>query len=433
MIQREQTDGGGRKEPVSPFVRNPVPDCRSMDAGEIRNGIAGIERGKRTMANLMDYMVWRGDIGFDISPWNDVDALAMANLCYLNFQGIDNDRGWTLAEAKRLELVRETLVSCFEGRKAQFEAMADTVRFGGIRMHHFITLTDEEQGLQFSATCYDMPDGTLCVGFRGTDGTFVGWREDFNMSWQTTVPAQEAAVFYLERAAEMDERPIRLVGHSKGGNLAAFAAAGCSPAVQDRLREIYSFDGPGMDREVFEGEGYQRIVGKIHSFVPQTSIVGMMMEYHRAYTVVKSDASGISQHDPLTWQIYGPRFETVEKIDANAETISDTLHEWLLKTNREERAEMVDTLFSVLENTKATTFSEMMGERLRTLTGVALGTRDLDPESRKAVTKLVGLFLSLGFGNLVERYRLRRAETRPEPGENLSEEDSPESEAGKNS
>ena len=113
------------------------------------------------MANLMDYMVWRGDIGFDISPWNDVDALAMANLCYLNFQGIDNDRGWTLAEAKRLELVRETIVSCFEGRKAQFEAMADTVRFGGIRMHHFITLTDEEQGLQFSATCYDMPDGTL--------------------------------------------------------------------------------------------------------------------------------------------------------------------------------------------------------------------------------------------------------------------------------
>ncbi|MBQ9251534.1 MAG: DUF2974 domain-containing protein [Clostridia bacterium] len=366
------------------------------------------------MANLMDYMVWRGEFGFEVSPWNDVDALMMANLCYLNFHGIDDQRGWTIAEAKRLDLVRETVVAAFEGRKSQFEAMADTFRFGGVRMHHFIALTDEKQALQFSATCYDLPDGTLCIGFRGTDGTFVGWREDFNMSWQSAVPAQEAAVFYLERAAEMDDRPIRLVGHSKGGNLAAYAAACCSPEVQDRLEAVYSFDGPGMDPEVFQSEGYQRIVGKIRSFVPQTSIVGMMMEYHRDYTVVKSDAVGISQHDPLTWQVYGPRFETLEKIDANAETISDTLHDLLEKTDREERAEAVDTLFGLLENTKASNFNEALEGRLRTLTGVAMGTRDLGPEARKAVTKLLGLFLSLGFGNLAERYRLRRTENRTE-------------------
>ena len=80
------------------------------------------------MANLMDYMGWRGEFGFDKAPWNDVDALIMANLSYLNFHGTDDERGWTLAEAKRLDLVRETLVSAFEDRKAMFEAMADTVR-----------------------------------------------------------------------------------------------------------------------------------------------------------------------------------------------------------------------------------------------------------------------------------------------------------------
>ncbi|MBQ8072518.1 MAG: DUF2974 domain-containing protein [Clostridia bacterium] len=360
------------------------------------------------MANLMDYMVWRGDFGFDLAPWNDVDALMMSNLCYLNFHGLDDERGWSVAEAKRLDLVRETVVANFEGRKAQFEAMADTHRFGGIRMHHFITMTDEARELQFSATCYDMPDGTLCIGFRGTDGTLVGWREDFNMSYQSTVPAQEAAVFYLQKAAELDDRPIRLVGHSKGGNLAAYAAACCGEAVQDRLLAVYSFDGPGMDPEIFQSEGYQRVAEKIRSFVPQTSIVGMMMEYHRHYTVVKSSATGINQHDPLTWQVYGPRFETLEKIDTNAEIISDTLHEWLAKTDRAERAEMVDTLFGLLETTKAATVKEMMGERLRSITSVAAGTRELDPESRKAVTKLVGLFLSLGFGNLAEHYRPRQ-------------------------
>ncbi len=358
------------------------------------------------MANLMDYMVWRGEFAFNLSPWNPADALAMANLCYLNFDSISDDRGWTLAEAKRLELVRPTEVAGFEDRKAQYEAMADTIRFGGIRMHHFINLTDVEQELQFSATCYDMPDGTLCIGFRGTDGTLVGWREDFNMSWQSTVPAQQAAVFYLEKASELDNRPIRIVGHSKGGNLGVYAAACSSPEVQERIAEIYSFDGPGMDPEIYQSEGYQRIAGKIRSFVPQTSIVGMLMQYARPYTVVKAEASGIGQHDPLTWQIYGSRFETLEKIDDNAEIISDTLHEWLRQTDREERSIMVDSLFTVLETTQASSMAEMKRESLRTLQGLAAGTREMDPVSRQAVTRLVGLFLTLGFGNLAERYRL---------------------------
>ena len=377
--------------------------------------------GENTMANLMDYMVWRGEFGLDLSPWNEVDALMMSNLCYLNFHGMEDRRGWTLAEAKRLELVRETIDSSFEERKAQFEAMADTHRFGGIRMHHFISLTDEEQELQFSATCYDLPDGTLCIGFRGTDGTFVGWREDFNMSYQSPVPAQEAAVFYLEKAAELDDRPIRLVGHSKGGNLAVYAAACCSEKTQDRLLAIYSFDGPGMDPAVFESDGYRRIAGKICSFVPQTSIVGMLMEYHREYTVVRSNASnGIQQHDPLTWQVYGPRFETQEAIDENAQIISDTLHEWLAQSKPEERGVMVDALFDLLDATKAANVGEMMSDRVRSLAAMMAGTRELDPETRKQAIRLVRLFLSLGFGTLAERYHLRQNGKKPEtePAEN---------------
>ena len=369
------------------------------------------------MANIMDYLVWRGEFGFDAAPWNEVDALMMANLSYLDFHGLGDERGWTLADAKRLELVQDTDVANFEGRKQQFLAMADTVRFGDIRMHHFISLTDEDEELQFSATCYDLPDGTLCIAFRGTDGTLVGWREDFNMSWQSVVPAQEAAVYYLEKAAELDDRPLCLVGHSKGGNLAAYAAACSRPEVQDRLKAVYSFDGPGMSPDIFQSGGYQRVVDRIHSFVPQTAIVGMMMEYHRKYTVVKSDASGIAQHDPLTWQVYGPRFETAEKIDSNAVMVSETLHGLLEQTGRKERGKMVDTLFGLMANTKAASLSEMKEGGLKTLTGVARGTLDLTPDARKALTRLAGLFLSLGFGSLADRYRpgQRHGEEKPDP------------------
>ena len=357
------------------------------------------------MANIMDYLVWRGEFGFDAAPWNEVDALTMANLSYLDFHGTDDERGWTLEEAKRLELVRYTPVSRFEDRIAQFEAMADTRRFGGIRMHHFFRTNHGEREIQFSATCYDLPDGTLCIGFRGTDGTFVGWKEDFKMSCQSTVPAQEAAAFYLQKAAEMDDRPIRLTGHSKGGNLAMYAAATCSPEVQDRLTEIWTFDGPGVNPEVFSSDGYRRIAGKIRAFVPQTSVVGLLMSYPEPYTVVFSDApNAIQQHDPLNWQIYGPRFVTREKVDESAGIICETLHEWLDQSAPEDRGATVDGLFDLLEKSPASNFNEIMNDRVRSLLTVAAGTREMTPESRKSAMRLIRLFLSLGFGNLAERY-----------------------------
>ena len=360
------------------------------------------------MAALMDYLVWRGDIPLEVCPFSEIDALAMAMVCYLNFQSMDDPKGWTLAEAKRLELVLPSDHSAFPARKALFEVMADAKRFADIRLHHFIARTDPEKKLQFSAVCADLPDGSMCVCFRGTDGTLVGWREDLDMSYQSPVPAQEAAEVYLSRAAGLDGRPLRVAGHSKGGNLAVYAAARLESSLQARVTDIYTFDGPGMSPEVFDSEGYQAIAGRIRSFLPQSSIVGLMMKYAEPYTVVKSSASGLIQHDPLTWQIYGPHFETLPEVDDNAKTIRDTLHEWLRKTTRQDRGKVVDSVFDVLSTTGQASISDLMGDKLKNILAVVSGSRELDPESRKAVGKLTGLFFSLGIDSLADRYGIRR-------------------------
>ena len=357
------------------------------------------------MANMVDYLAWRGEFGTELSPWNEVDALLFATLSYLGFHGTDDAHGWTLEEAKRLELLEEDRVSGFEDRKNLFMAMADSGRFGKCRMHHYIAVTDEEMAMQFSAVCYDLPDDTLCIAFRGTDSSMTGWREDFNMSLLKPVPAQEAAKYYLERASELDGRKIRLVGHSKGGNLAAYAAALVAPEIQDRIETVYSFDGPGMAPDVFQSEGYARIVSKIRSYVPQTCIIGMMMEYHREYTVIRSGASGIMQHDPLTWQVYGPRFERMEGIDETAKTVSETLHDWLKMSDPEQRAIFLDAAFQMIESTRATTVGEFLGDKVKNLRTMISSSRDLDPERKKEFNRLVGLFLSVGVGNVIDRYR----------------------------
>ena len=357
------------------------------------------------MANLIDYMAWRGEFPLSVSPWNEIDSLACAVLSYLSFHGMDDHRGWTLEEAKRIDLLQESGHTYFRQRRQLFESMADSSRFGGCRMHHFIELTDEELSIQFSAMCLDLTDGTMAVVFRGTDNTIVGWREDFNMAYQTRVPSQEAAGYYLAQAAKVTDKPIRLIGHSKGGNLAVYAAAAAAQEIQERIGGIWSFDGPGMNLEMTRSDGFARIREKIRSFIPQTSIIGRLMEYYRPYTVVHSSARGLDQHDPMTWQVYGGHFEEMESIDRTASVACETLHECLTNSTPEQRAAFVDTLFRMADGTNATKMSDLLNEKFRSVVKMLGSRREVDPETRRVFNRLLAQAVTLGVGNVVERVR----------------------------
>ena len=383
------------------------------------------------MANINDYLVWRGELSMAASPWNAVDGLLIATLSYLNFHGIQDARGWTLEEAKRIDLLIEGQnrdTEYFQLRRTMFSGMADSVRFGQCRMHHFLAMTDETRQMQFSAMCVDMPDGTMCVAFRGTDNTLTGWREDFNMAYQTRVPGQEAAGYYLSLAAEATDRPLRIIGHSKGGNLAVYAAAVATDRVQERIRDIWTYDGPGMNREMSSSEGFLRIKDRIHSYIPQTSIIGLLMDYYQPYTVVRSSANGLGQHDPMTWQVYGGRFEELESIDRTASVICQTLHEWLQNSTPEQRGAFVDALFQMADRTKATRITEMSSEKFRSLWKMVGARKEMDPETRRIFTRLMAQAVTLGFGSVMERVRGRKDEdVEGRYWETMIPEDEPES------
>ena len=236
------------------------------------------------------------------------------------------------------------------------------------------------------------------------------------------MPAQEAAILYLSRAAALSKRRLRLVGHSKGGNLAVYAAAFATKRVQDRIDSIWSYDGPGMNRETSQTEGFLRIKDKIRSYIPQTSIIGLLMDYYEPYTVVRSTAGGISQHDPMSWQIYGPRFETLASVDQTAIVVRDTLHEWLQNSTPEQRADFVDALFGMAETTKATRMSELTGEKLKTLLTMVGNRKEVDPETRRVFARLMAQAVTLGFGNVIDWVRGRRDEDSEGDWETMSPE-----------
>ena len=335
------------------------------------------------MADVFDYLAWRGELTLAQSPFNCVDALILSVLAYMSFG--DAAPG---GEAVELGTTAQALLARGEGEpgarngtdRRLLEALAGSARFCGMRLLACEECVDPRREMQFGAFTALTGDGAVFVAYRGTDNTLVGWKEDLNMSFAPVVAGQRRAVQYLERAAGMAPGPLRLGGHSKGGNLAVYAGAFCAPETQARIEAVFNNDGPGFAPEVLEAGGYRNILPRVQAFVPQTSIVGMLMGHGDDYTVVRSDQVGIMQHDPYTWQVLGPDFVRLEQVTAGSRLVDRALKDWLAGLTREERERFVDAVFGVLEATGAVTVRQLVDPHnarvlVRAMTGVDEKTR----------------------------------------------------------
>lgn len=356
------------------------------------------------MADMLEYLAWRGDVSHIQSPWNDVDSLILATLSYLDYPQTPT----ALRDlAITLPLLGEEAIGFFRDTRALLSAASLTERFAGVMMHSPHAELDQARRIQFAAVTADLMNGSHYLAFRGTDNTIVGWKEDFTMAFESPIPAQEAAVNYLRRVAADTEGPLILGGHSKGGNLAVYAAAHAEPDVRRRIRAIYSFDGPGVDDATIVSDGYAAIARRIRSFVPQASVIGLLMAYHPEYTVIRSTGSGLLQHDPFTWQVLGTGFVTVPEVDVSSQVVDQTVHAWLAKVTPEQRRRFVETLFGLLEATGATTMRELLRDVPGRVSAIIRALARVDFDTARMILSLLGQFVTIGTQNVLELIRLR--------------------------
>ena len=318
------------------------------------------------MADMLDYLAWRGDIEFPQMPVNAVDALIFSTLSYIDFKDIVPDNP---DQSISLKQAAEGLFSLAEPEKRirvkkdleLLRAAANSARFDNIRMTFYRSILIAEEDTQFAAVTIFLEDGSAYIAFRGTDSTLTGWKEDFNMSFQSSIPSQHLALEYVQEFAAAHPIPLWMGGHSKGGNLAVYAAAKCGDLLQKRIVEVYNQDGPGFSAEMMEDAGYRSILPKLRSYVPQSSVIGMLLEHEEPYTIIKSNQVGIMQHDPYSWQVLGPDFLRVEELTADSRFLDRTFKHWLSQMSNEERSQFFDTVFELLESTGA----EHAGEIIR--------------------------------------------------------------------
>ncbi len=302
------------------------------------------------MSNILDYISWRGDLSFNQSEFNEVDNLILSTFAYFPLDKLFfEDKKITIKEAysRAISIGIQNREYILEGDEKLFSTMANSERFGNLMISNFVNKIDKVEEKQFSAVTIFLPDNTIYVAFRGTDNTFIGWKEDFNMSFKTDVPAQRDAVKYLENIAQITNSKIRVGGHSKGGNLAIFASAFCNSSVKEQIIEIYNNDGPGMSETNIQKVEYKEILNRIHTFIPQESVFGRLLYHEGKYTVVKSTQKGLMQHYPDTWQVQSTKFVYLDEVTNGSENVNKVIKKWLNEQTPEKREEFFNTLYKL--------------------------------------------------------------------------------------
>lgn len=356
------------------------------------------------MGNILDYIKWRGDLSFDKSEFNEVDNLVLSQISYVNFDkivyGIRSKNKITLKEAcdkfftfnDEKKLLKE--VSFINKAILVLKEAAKTKRFGNLYLCNYINIVKVKEEKQFSAITYIIDDKNIFIAYRGTDNNIVGWKEDFNMSFMDSIPSQITAVKYLNKVAEKNtsilKKPsnIMIGGHSKGGNLAIYAACNCNNKIKNRIIKIYNNDGPGfITSDIMKSKNYLLIKDRIITFVPETSIIGMLLNHEENYIVVKSEGVGIMQHDAMSWQVIGNSFIHLHEISKTSKFFNKAISTWLANCDYKQREDFVNGLFNVLDKTKAKTINDLAYNKLSKVLEIVKTLNNLDEETKFIIIK----------------------------------------------
>lgn len=322
------------------------------------------------MANLHDYLELRGDITLVERPFNDVDNLALSTLAYLDLTDVVGGPGEPpvrVTDACAALLARSggdvsSRVRSLATIDERFvAALGGSARLGGALLRDYVDVRDDARAMQFAAVTVELGSGELYVAFRGTDTTLAGWRENFILSFAVT-EAQRAAAAYLERAlarAADEGRRVRVGGHSKGGNLAAYATAAAPVAYAGAIERVYSNDGPGMDPAVMPVSCHDVVGERYVRIIPAYSVVGRFFSDDAPAQVVASSASRSLQHDPLSWQVGPAGFVSAGGPDPECLVVARAFSTWLARLELEDRRLLTDELFDALAAGGAVRFEDV--------------------------------------------------------------------------
>lgn len=329
------------------------------------------------MATMLDY-IRNNQESMMQKQFNEVDAMVFAQLAYYDFDLLDSPT--TFSQFSDISLQDRLIEKSHQSREL-LQVIADSTRFKSITWCNPKVVTDPKQEIQFGAVIFQLPTGQAVIAYRGTPAIPVGWKEDFNMTYRRVIPAQRLALTYFKNwLRKHHQQPVYLVGHSKGGNLATYVALNASRVQQEKIIDVYNFDGPGFLRQEkrFE-ERLASLKPKIHKYVPQQALIGLLLDDSLDYQVVVSKGVGPLQHFITNWEIDGDHLVQADDLFSVSVWTKEVIDNWLDQLSPDEMRSFLSYGYQVAEQSNLTYFRDLY--TLNKLFLVAKSTRELSPSA----------------------------------------------------
>lgn len=128
---------------------------------------------------------------------------------------------------------------------------------------------------------------------------------------------------------------------------------------------------------------------RLFTFIPASSIVGVLLEHAEDYEVVDSTARSIMQHEPLSWCVEGPHFVHLGQRSQLGQLSDGVLREWIGSMTPQEREQFSRAFFDILSRGGRTkTLEELRSGGLAAGAALLREYAGADEEQKKIITEI---------------------------------------------
>ena len=343
-------------------------------------------------SNILDTLLWLGSISKNAIPFYEVDMLIITILEYQKLETIPKEMfGKPVKELLSYACpLSEDEVMGFEVNQVKlWKRVSASERYKDLKLLSAVgeKIEDDKGAEQYAASLFQEGSEYYLV-YRGTDESLIGWKEDFNMAVCEEIPSEKRALESLEKVTENIDG-IHILGHSKGGTLALYAALKAKEEVFDKIKDIYIFDAPGLPDSMIEKERWEKIQGITRSYIPSSSIIGMLFNTTENSVVVKSSSLGLLQHDAFTWLLSGGKFITQSDITYRSHKIDSTVKNFLKMLDKNERETLVEVLYKILKATEEENVWLMPEAAAKRFPEIKKAIEELSVEEKKTLASIL--------------------------------------------
>ncbi|MCQ2798357.1 MAG: DUF2974 domain-containing protein [Bacilli bacterium] len=311
--------------------------------------------------DTIGYLKKYGNKKFSEVPFSVVDAMILAQISYAewpiskkNVPFEKTTKAVKLRDYSSNKEIKELFSNAVSGPKIVklYKVAIACKRYKHTRVAYIQDIFDDKKVVQFCAMTFLFKDANPVIAFRGTDKSLVGWKEDMQLAFKQEIQGQFESVTYIEKVIERVGSRFNIVGHSKGGNIAAYSLYKIQPRTYNLLDAVYNLDGPGFlyPEKIFEEENVKIRTEKMHKYIPIDSMVGILLNQTSEYSVVQSSKVLIGQHNPGNWKI-DPKTMSVKlakKRSQASKSVEASTYKWVTNNKPEDIEMCVNKIFEFL-------------------------------------------------------------------------------------